>query len=251
MKKFFIRLGMILLFGIFLFTCMALAPVEKAPERPGTLEGLKLEQDQAGPARGIIRFHVIAADNNSQQQELKLKVRDAVLAYLQPELQNAPGEAAAAAYIEKHLSQIEEVAAEAVGEAGFSEPVQVIWGVSRFPVKVYGPLVFPPGPYRALKIVIGSGAGRNWWCVLFPPLCYVDLTRTSQELVGEALDPETVSNSMRDGHLPGASGKDTNLRPGKAQTRPAPSPRFAWKAGEWFQKTTSRSLISWLWPRRS
>ncbi|NPV28828.1 MAG: stage II sporulation protein R [Firmicutes bacterium] len=217
MKRLLFHPGIVLLSGFFIFACMALAPVE-APEG-GEKEG--------GAAPGIIRFHVIAAGNSSQQQELKLKVRDAVLACLRPELEKAPDEAAAAACIERRLPEIEEAAVRAVREAGFSEPVRVVWGVSLFPARAYGPVVFPQGPYRALKIVIGRGAGKNWWCVLFPPLCYVDLTRTSQGLAGREQPLE-------------ADG-------GVCQS----SPRFAWKAGEWLRKPGPRSLLSWLWLRRS
>jgi stage II sporulation protein R len=132
----------------------------------------------------IIRFRVIAASDSVSDQAVKLRVRDAVLDYLRPELQDAAGEPAAAGAISERLPEIRQVAQQTVQSAGSPDQVRVSYGVTAFPDRVYGPVVYPAGNYQALKIEIGEGQGENWWCVLFPPLCYVDLTRAAQDLSG-------------------------------------------------------------------
>lgn len=222
-KKVLIRCCFVILIFISLFVFFALASVE--PEQPCFQQRKEGEVPQ-----GVIRFHVIGSSDNSQDRQLKLAVRNAVLDYLKPEIQRASDSAAAAAFIKNHLSQIKGVAEKAITAAGFSDQVQVFWGVFSFPAKPYGRTVLPAGSYQALKIVIGNGEGKNWWCVLFPPLCYVDLTRTPQDL------PELSWNQEE---LP----KPGLLVP---QTRGAvqEKPRLAWKLGELLEKATPRLLLS-------
>jgi stage II sporulation protein R len=190
MKRIIVRAGLVMLFGAALFAGMALAgastsqPKTEAPAVPAVSpEMFQREGDTIGLGR-IIRFRVIAASDSAFDQSVKLRVRDAVLAYLHPELQGTGSESAAAALISGRLPGIRQVARQTVQSSGSDKPVQVFYGVTAFPDKTYGSILFPAGNYEALKIVIGSGQGHNWWCVLFPPLCYVDLTMAAQDLSG-------------------------------------------------------------------
>jgi stage II sporulation protein R len=131
---------------------------------------------QKGIASEIIRFHVIANSDSKEDQELKLKVKEEVVNYLRPILENAPNNKEARKIMIHQEPQIKRIAERVIGENGYSYPVKVSLGNSYFPTKVYGDLTFPPGVYEALKIEIGKAEGRNWWCVMFPPLCFVDAT---------------------------------------------------------------------------
>ncbi len=131
---------------------------------------------------GIIRFHVIANSDSKEDQELKLGVRDYVLPRMEKEitelLKETEGESRQEAitrqYVSKNLKQIQAWAEEYVHEQGFEYKVRTQLGVQAIPAKQYDDLYFPAGNYEALTITIGEGAGQNWWCVVFPPLCLID-----------------------------------------------------------------------------
>lgn len=141
----------------------------------------------------IIRFHVVASGNSPKEQELKLRVRDAVLDALKDDLSKMEDIEETRNYIKSHLKNIEMIAKKEVEESGKDYEVKVFFGKFPFPVKTYGFITLPAGEYEALRIIIGKGEGKNWWCILFPPLCFVDIThgiateeaklRASQSLV--------------------------------------------------------------------
>jgi stage II sporulation protein R len=227
MKRIIVRAGVALLLGASLFAGMALAgasipqPKTEAPAVSAVSPDMfKREGDTIGLGR-IIRFRVIAASDSAFDQSVKLRVRDAVLAYLHPELQSTGSEPAAAAVISGRLPGIRQVARQTAQSAGSDKPVQVFYGVTAFPNKTYGSVVFPAGNYEALKIVIGAGQGHNWWCVLFPPLCYVDLTQAAQDLSG---GQEIVPSAA------GMGGRVSRY------------PRLTTKIGVWFTGVRSHSL---------
>lgn len=132
---------------------------------------LVLPGAKAEPRPGFVRLHVIADDNSSAAQSLKLKVRDACLDYARKILKDCENDEAAWKAVNGHLEAIESIAAATAGENGFSGPVRAETGVFAFPDRTYGEVTVPAGEYRALRIVIGEGTGRNWWCVLYPSLC--------------------------------------------------------------------------------
>ncbi|MGD0153392.1 MAG: stage II sporulation protein R [Thermacetogeniaceae bacterium] len=196
-KRIAVRVVAALVLGAALFAGLAVAqppapqpPAQSPADCQSLARALAAAPDQLrhdGDTIGvgqIIRFRVIAASDSAFDQAVKLRVRDAVLDYLRPELQGTASEQAAAALISGRLPGIRQVAQQTVRASGPDKPVQVYYGVTAFPTKAYGPVVYPAGNYQALKIVIGAGQGKNWWCVLFPPLCYVDLTRAAQDLSG-------------------------------------------------------------------
>lgn len=132
---------------------------------------------------GIMRFHVVANSDSDEDQELKLLVRNYVLAKVENEITQSIVEAGGPEadqsavmreYIEGNLPRIESWAREVVELHNFDYEVKAYMGIRHIPAKQYGDLFFPEGNYEALTLSIGEGAGQNWWCVVFPPLCLVD-----------------------------------------------------------------------------
>lgn len=122
---------------------------------------------------GIIRLHVIANSNTAGDQRLKLKVRDAVIAYMddQDEL-NTVSETRD--HLESNLDRLEAIANGVIAAEGYDYNAKADLGIRYIPEKTYGDMTFPAGNYEALNITLGDGAGANWWCVVFPPLCLLD-----------------------------------------------------------------------------
>jgi stage II sporulation protein R len=123
------------------------------------------------PVSGYIRLHVVAADDGAAAQALKLEVRDAVLAAARPLVADCGDADEAWRRIGEHVDALEAVAAQKARALGYDGPVAAVTGVFDFPDRRYGALFVPAGAYRALRVVIGAGEGRNWWCVLYPSLC--------------------------------------------------------------------------------
>ncbi len=121
----------------------------------------------------VIRLHVIANSDKIDDQALKLAVKDHIVSYMQEEFLHASNIEDARIKAENNLANIKREAEAAVVAEGYNYPVEVSLGTFTFPTKSYGNLVFPSGDYYALKVIIGEGSGKNWWCVLFPPLCIV------------------------------------------------------------------------------
>ena len=122
----------------------------------------------------LIRFHVIANSDSEDDQELKLKVRDAVIAYLEPKLEKSSSIEESEEIIKGEYKNLEKISKNIIDENGYTYNVAIGLKYSNFPAKQYSSVVLPAGEYKALKIVIGEGKGKNWWCVMFPPLCFVD-----------------------------------------------------------------------------
>jgi stage II sporulation protein R len=131
---------------------------------------------QLGIAEDIIRFHVIANSDSDKDQALKMVVKDTLVKNLSPYLASAASIDDARIILESKLSYIQEVAENTIEQNGYSYPVTVSLEDSYFPLKRYGAYTFPPGTYEALRVKIGEAQGKNWWCVMFPPLCFVDET---------------------------------------------------------------------------
>lgn len=129
---------------------------------------------QAGIAKQIIRFHVRANSDSDADQQLKLKVKDAVVTYLQPLLSASESTQMSRQILEDHMEEIRSLALEVLADNGSDYGVKVYFEESYFPMKSYGDVTFPPGVYEAFRIDIGESDGKNWWCVLYPPLCFVD-----------------------------------------------------------------------------
>lgn len=115
----------------------------------------------------LVRLHVIADSDSAEEQAIKLRVRDAVLAYLEPKLEDASTSAAAQEIISGELDGI----ASAAESAAEGRAVSVSLGEEYYPTRDYGTFALPAGRYESLRVTLGSGQGHNWWCVVFPPLC--------------------------------------------------------------------------------
>lgn len=131
---------------------------------------------QEGIASEIIRFHVIANSDLDQDQAVKMKVKDAVITALRPKMSKTEDIDVAREELIEQMDFIQEVATQTLRENGFYYGVRVTLEQEDFPIKVYGDITLPAGSYEALCIRLGAAEGHNWWCIVFPSLCYVDET---------------------------------------------------------------------------
>lgn len=122
----------------------------------------------------VFRLHIIANSDSSADQELKLKVRDKIIEYMNTLTSNSSDKKDVISRVNNHLDSFKEIALNTIKENGYNYDVNIEIGNFHFPTKSYGDISFPAGNYDALKIEIGDAIGQNWWCVLFPPLCFVN-----------------------------------------------------------------------------
>ncbi len=131
---------------------------------------------EAGIYDSVIRLHVLAASDSERDQALKLTVRDAVLEKTRTLLENVDQKEDAARILQDALPEIEAVAEDTLLRAGAPNTVSVTLGEECYPTREYEQLAFPAGKYLSLRVMIGEAEGKNWWCVLFPPLCLTAAT---------------------------------------------------------------------------
>ena len=124
----------------------------------------------------LIRFHVIANSDSEEDQNLKLKVRDALLSYMNTLSSNCNTKEEAIQIATQHQNEFQTIAENVIVENGYNYPVQIKINNFYFPTKSYGDISLPAGYYDALRVEIGNAKGKNWWCVMFPPLCFVDVS---------------------------------------------------------------------------
>lgn len=127
-------------------------------------------------SNSVFRLHVIANSNSDEDQNLKYKVRDNLLAYMNNICSNCSSKEEAINIVSEHQEEFRQVALETIKNEGFSYDVKIEIGNFEFPTKQYGDISLPAGLYDALKVEIGKAEGRNWWCVMFPSLCFVDIS---------------------------------------------------------------------------
>ncbi|SMB86821.1 stage II sporulation protein R [Desulfonispora thiosulfatigenes DSM 11270] len=128
----------------------------------------------------LIRLHVLANSDSQADQDLKYKVKDEIVKQFGPRLANNKNIDETRAYLDEHLPEIEQVAKEKLISLGSDYDVHTEIGNFNFPTKYYGDFSLPAGEYEALRVVIGNGSGANWWCVLFPPMCFVQKEESSE-----------------------------------------------------------------------
>lgn len=122
----------------------------------------------------LIRLHILANSDSLEDQALKYKVRDELIKAMQKEFSGSQSLEESRSILLGHLAYLEERAEEFVKGEGYTYPVQAVYGKFDFPLRDYGAFILPAGKYEALRLIIGEGKGANWWCVLFPPLCFVE-----------------------------------------------------------------------------
>lgn len=154
----------------------------------------------------VFRLHVIANSNSSEDQNLKYLVRDNILKYMNSITKDVNDKNEIIEIVSNNLNNFKQIAQDTVYENGFDYEVTVEIGNFDFPVKTYGDISFPPGNYDALRIKIGNASGENWWCVMFPPLCFIDVSSgivpdDSKEILESELSQEEyklISDSSDD-----------------------------------------------------
>lgn len=139
----------------------------------GTLHDLR--ESQVHIAKQVIRFHIRANSDTVEDQQEKMQVKKEVIAYLQPMMAEATNIEEGKQILLEHQNEIEETAYNVLKTTSGRE-VRVYLTKEKFPTKSYGDMTFPPGEYEALRIDIGEAKGHNWWCVMYPSLCFLDET---------------------------------------------------------------------------
>ena len=134
------------------------------------------EDVNKGLADNLIRLHVLANSDSEEDQAIKREVRDVILGFMREQLKESRDIEETKFIINKNLSRIEEIAKGEIQRHGKNYAVKTTLGSYPFPTKLYGDVALPAGEYQALRVLIGDAEGANWWCVLFPPLCFVDAT---------------------------------------------------------------------------
>ncbi len=127
-------------------------------------------------ANSVFRLHIIANSDTEEDQNLKLLVRDDVLKYMKQISKDVSNKEDVVTLMYEHLDEFQRIAKETIKNNGYDYEVRVKIGKFEFPTKEYGDIALPAGMYDALRIEIGKAEGHNWWCVMFPTLCFVDVS---------------------------------------------------------------------------
>ena len=127
-------------------------------------------------ANSVFRLHVIANSDSKEDQDLKYKVRDSLISYMNEICGNCKSKEEAINLVTKHKEEFKKIADDTIKNNGYSYDVKISIGNFEFPTKNYGDISLPAGFYDALRVEIGNAKGQNWWCVMFPPLCFVDIS---------------------------------------------------------------------------
>lgn len=143
----------------------------------------------------VFRLHVIANSDSDEDQALKLKVRDKLLEYMNSLCANTSSKEDAMRIANEHIDDFSKIAKDVISENEYDYEVEISVGECDFPTKNYGDVSLPAGIYDALRVKIGSANGHNWWCVMFPPLCFVDVSsgvvpEDSKELLEDTMSDE-------------------------------------------------------------
>lgn len=141
-------------------------------------------------SKSVVRFHVRANSDSISDQQLKMKVKDAVVNHLDKSMTSTRNADDALSYLKAEKDNITDIARRVVVENGYNYQITASIGNSNFPDRSYGDVTFPAGEYNSFIIEIGSGKGHNWWCVLYPPLCFVDAST--------GILPEESKSSLKD-----------------------------------------------------
>ena len=154
--------------------------------------------------REVIRLHVVANSDSEEDQALKLQVKEEILELLRAQMSEDKTVGMAQQTLRDNLDEIEKTACRCLQDKGYDYEVNAELGTCYFPVKEYGDLTFPAGEYKALKVNIGKSEGKNWWCVMYPTLCFVDSTYQnvpdeSKEKLKENLTEEEYDSLLTGG----------------------------------------------------
>lgn len=149
-------------------------------------------------SESLFRLHVIANSDSEEDQNLKYKVRDSLLNYMNTLSINSKSKDETINIALLHLDEFEQIAEDTIRQNGYDYSVEVEIGNYSFPTKSYGDISLPSGYYDALRVKIGKANGHNWWCVMFPPLCFVDVTSATVPEESKDQLKQSLSNEEYD-----------------------------------------------------
>ena len=157
-------------------------------------------------SNSVFRLHVLANSDSKEDQDLKYKVRDNLLSYMNEICANCKNKEEAISLVEEHKENFKQIALDTIHNEGYSYDVNINIGNFEFPTKNYGDISLPAGYYDALRVEIGKAQGQNWWCVMFPPLCFVDISsgvvpEDSKETLEDSLSEEEFALVSEDSNL--------------------------------------------------
>ena len=152
---------------------------------------ISFENDCKGIREDVLRLHVIANSDEDYDQELKLQVRDALLISGEKVFSGSEDIISAEKSIADKKDVLLNTAEETITNLGFDYDVKIELARSYFPTKTYGELTLPAGYYKAVRVIIGEGKGKNWWCIMFPPLCLPAAT-DNKEVMGDFLSDKEM-----------------------------------------------------------
>jgi stage II sporulation protein R len=169
-----VKAGLVIVLILVLFLTRIVTAMDRAVETPGA-------EFWSSPdiAHKLIRFHVVGNSNSQSDQALKIAVRDAILVKVSPRLAKSRSLEESRLILKSLLPEMEGIARSIVQVWGKTQQIRSDCGRFQFPTKSYGSIVLPAGEYEAVRILIGKAEGANWWCVLFPPLCFVNIEQST------------------------------------------------------------------------
>ncbi len=147
---------------------------------------------------GVIRLHVIAASDGAEDQAVKLKVRDSVLSALAEKLDGVRDRDVAKAIVADSLGLVETAARETLAAEGREDSVAVSFTREEYPERVYDNFALPAGEYDSLRVTLGGGEGRNWWCILFPSFCTALAEDAEEDFIGAGFTPDQYGAVKKD-----------------------------------------------------
>jgi len=201
-KRYRIRQGICVIIGI----CASMILTSVIIDRQEVVNAKQIAIAQEKLADEVFRFHVLANSDHEADQQLKLKIRDSILLYMKEAMEQDEVLCSSQTvsvncqdvkiWASEHLDEIEQVAWKVICEEGYDYPVVARVTKCYFPDRRYGDVLFPKGYYEALRVEIGKAAGHNWWCVLYPALCFTDatcavVTEEGEEELEKVLDKNT------------------------------------------------------------
>lgn len=163
-----------------------------------------------------IRLRILANSDAVQDQAIKRVIRDAIIAEMDKWVSEPQGIDQARQTVRDHLPELGELVGKQLAERGYTYGYSVELGVVPFPTKMYGNRIYPAGNYEALRVTLGKGEGQNWWCVLFPPLCFVDAA-SGEAVAEEETDSRKKADSPKAVPLSAKAPKEDDKR-GKTES---------------------------------
>lgn len=159
-------------------------------------------------SNNFFRLHIIANSDSTEDQNLKLKIRDNIIDYMNTLSYDGLSKESAIELTQTNLLEFQKIAESTISNSGYNYPVKLSIGNFYFPTKYYGNISLPAGYYDALKIEVGNASGQNWWCSLFPPLCFVDI---SSGVIDDTTEND-LKNSLSDEEFAIITGDSENIK---------------------------------------